>query len=609
MNRRKFLKHAATAPALAPLISTLSPAAQPNPTRGAEGAAVFRRVRPSDPDWPSPAQWDALKRQVGGRLIPVTDPFAPCKSAPSSPACAARMEELKNQYWIGEQPGATQISGWLDAWTSAPSVYAVAAKSAQDVAAAVSFAREHRLRLVIKGGAHSYLGTSNAPDSLLIWTHEMREVTTHDAFQPQGCPGQPRKAVTMEAGARWMDAYQVVTTRGGRYVQGGGCTTVGVAGYLTGGGFGSFSKRFGLAAGSLLEAEVVTADGKIRIANACTNPDLFWALKGGGGGTFGVVTKLTVATHDLPEYAGGVDCAVRAKSEAAMKRLIQWFLPFAAKSLVNPNWGEQARVGKDTLRIMTVSIGLTHDQTLETWKPLVDFVEASPSDYEWAEKVDGGAMQARYYWDVDWRRQYTPDDMVFDPRPGAPKTNASWKGDALQATIFAYAYESLWLDQKLLEPDAMGRLADAMFAASRHFEVELHFNKGLAGAPAERLAEARDTPMNPAVLDAFALAIIASGEPTRSPNLPGYEPNMERARDHAKRIAAAAEALRAVAPHAGSYFNETSYFEKEFQTSFWGPHYPRLLEIKHKHDPDGLFFVHHGVGSEGWSRDGFERRA
>ena len=71
----------------------------------------------------------------------------------------------------------------------------------------------------------------------------------------------------------------------GRYVQGGGCTTVGVAGLVQGGGFGSFSKAFGTAAASLLEAQIVTADGKVRVANAVQEPDLFWALKGGGGGT------------------------------------------------------------------------------------------------------------------------------------------------------------------------------------------------------------------------------------------------------------------------------------------------------------------------------------
>src|ERR1700754_4569084 len=85
-----------------------------------------------------------------------------------------------------------------------------------------------------------------------------------------------------------------------RYVQGGGCASLGVAGPVQGGGFGSFSKRYGLAAASLLQAEIVTADGVTRTVNACQDPDLFWALKGGGGGSFGVVTRLTLQTHDLP---------------------------------------------------------------------------------------------------------------------------------------------------------------------------------------------------------------------------------------------------------------------------------------------------------------------
>ena len=175
----------------------------------------------------------------------------------------------------------------------------------------MNFARENNLRLVVKGGGHSYLGTSNAPDSLLIWTRFMDDITLHDAFVAQGCGEPPQPAVTVGAGAIWMHTYDEVTTKGGRYVQGGGCGTVGVAGLVQGGGFGSYSKRFGTAAASLLEAEIVTADGMVRIANACTNPDLFWALKGGGGGTFGVVTRVTLRTHELPDFFGFVNMTDR----------------------------------------------------------------------------------------------------------------------------------------------------------------------------------------------------------------------------------------------------------------------------------------------------------
>ena len=109
--------------------------------------------------------------------------------------------------------------------------------------------------------------------------------------------------MSVDAGAIWLHVYDTVTTKAGRYAKGGGCTTVGVAGLIQSGGFGSFSKNYGTAAASLLEAEVVTADGKVRIANACINPYLFWALKGGGGGTFGVVTRLMLKTHELAERA------------------------------------------------------------------------------------------------------------------------------------------------------------------------------------------------------------------------------------------------------------------------------------------------------------------
>src|SRR5215472_11662094 len=272
MNRRTLLKHLASLPlwsALEPYVSFAKPTPAPK-----------SRVRPGDPGWPAAVAWDKLKQQVGGNLIPVEFPLNACESGPNAAACQALWKNLSNPFFIGDSPGVTQTLGWVNAWSTKPSVYAVAARNAEDIAAAVNFARENRLRLVVKGGGHSYQGTSNAADSLLIWTRHIDEITLHDAFVPQGCANaKPQPAVTLGAGVIWLYAYRAVTTKAGKYVQGGGCTTVGVAGLIQSGGFGSFSKHYGTAASSLLEAEVVTADGKIRVANACTNPDLFWALK------------------------------------------------------------------------------------------------------------------------------------------------------------------------------------------------------------------------------------------------------------------------------------------------------------------------------------------
>ena len=103
-------------------------------------------------------KWLALKDQVGGRLIQVQSPLAACIADGGSAACSAALRSLQNPFYNEDEPGATQTTGWLDAWTPVVSPYAVAAESAQDIAAAVSFARDNRIRLAVKGTGHDYLG-------------------------------------------------------------------------------------------------------------------------------------------------------------------------------------------------------------------------------------------------------------------------------------------------------------------------------------------------------------------------------------------------------------------------------------------------------------------
>jgi hypothetical protein len=148
-------------------------------------------------------------------------------------------------------------------------------------------------------------------------------------------------------------------------------------------------------------------------------------------------------------------------------------------------------------------------------------------------------------------------------------------------------------------------LVDALIRASQNWQVTLHCNKGLAGAPANVLAWTADTATNPAVLDAFALAIAAANEPPAYPRVAGHEPNVGQGRHEARLVDAAMTPLKALAPQPGSYISETDYFQTNWQTAFWGQNYARLKKVKNHYDPDGLFFVHHGVGSEGWSADGF----
>ena len=594
MKRRNLLKLGAVLPLSLSLPASLA----------ARVMSPFERVRPADPYWPTPAQWQELASQVGGNLLKPEALFAPCAAAADGAGCATVSANLRNPFWIGDQPGGTQVSGWLDAWNPAPSAYAVRARNAQDVAHAVNFARAHNLRIVVKGGAHSYLGTSNAPDSLLIWTRSLTDIHLHDAFVGEGCAGHaaPTPAVSLGAGCVWIDAYTAVTTRAGRYVQGGGCTTVGVAGLIQSGGFGSFSKAFGNAAAGLIEAEVVTADGRIRVVNACRDADLFWALKGGGGGTFGVVTRLTLRTHELPQNFGGAWGVIQAKSGEAFRTLIARFISHYAERLANPHWGEQVAIRSDnSLKLSMVQQGLSREEARAVWEPFFDWVKASP-DLSVKEELGASGHKAQSWWEI----QGNPS-MIPDKRPGASADHGYWEGDQDQVGAFLHGYDSLWLPAALLQGAAQTRLADALFAASRHKEVGLHINKGLAFAPRAAIEASLDTAMNPAVTEAFALAIIADGE---RPSYPGEaRPPMDLSAAHAdaSAIDAATAELKKVAPAPGSYLSESNFFNERWQEAYFGPHYPRLRSIKKKYDPEGLFIVHHGVGSEDWSADGFTR--
>jgi hypothetical protein len=472
----------------------------------------------------------------------------------------------------------------------------------------VNFAREKNLRLVVKGGGHSYLGTSNAPDSLLVWTRPMEAIAVHDAFVPRGCEDTvaPVPAVTIGAGAIWMHVYDAVTTRAGRYVQGGGCGTVGVAGLVQGGGFGTHSKAFGTAASSLLEAEIVTADGAVRVVNASQDPELFWALKGGGGGTFGVVTRLTLRTWDLPNHFGSVSTSIRAKSDDAYRRLIGAFVAFYADSLCNPHWGELVRaMPGNRLDIGMNCQGLDTAEATAVWQPFLDWVSAQDDLAATPPAIFTGP--GRYRWDGSILEKYVPGTIKHDDRPGAPAANFFWAANLAEAGHAIHDFQSLWLPAGLLHPERQATLADALVAASRHWTVEMHFQKGLAGAPTSVVAAARGTPMNPAVADAFMLVIVASEGPPAFPDLPGHAPDLPKARRDTARIALAMAELGKVAPDSGTYVAESGYFLSGWQRAYWGPSYPRLLAAKQRYDPDDLFFVRHGVGSEGWSEDGFDR--
>ena len=346
----------------------------------------------------------------------------------------------------------------------------------------------------------------------------------------------------------------------------------------------------------------------MRVVNACREPDLFWALKGGGGGSFGVVTRITLRTHPLPETFGGVYLAVRATSDAAFRDLVARFVDFYRERLFNEHWGEQATVRPDnTLEIAMVFQGIDEAAARAAWQPFFDFIAADPARYAMAAPPLVAAVPARHFWDAAWMKQNAAPFVLSDDRPGAPGDNIFWRGNLGETGWYLHNYESAWLPASLIEPAERARLVDALVAGSRHWRIGLHFNKGLAGGPEVNRQEARATAMNPAAADAFALAISAAWGPPAFDGIAGHEPDRARSQAEARRVGAAMDAMRALQPRPASYVSEAGFFADDWREAYWGDNYARLRAVKARVDPDGLFIVHHGVGSEDWSADGLTR--
>ena len=255
MNRRDFLKLCAVGALPGVLASCqsgqskpgvttlLSPARSPSPTR-----------QPS----PTSTDWSELARSLQGTLVRPDSPYYP----------TAR--QLFNPRFDSVQPAGI--------------AYCV---SPADVQTCLAFARRFGLPLVPRSGGHSYAGYSTTTGLVLDVTR-MRGVTV-DAGARTAIVG---------AGSRLIDVYAALSQHG-MALPAGSCPTVGIAGLTLGGGVGVLGRKFGLTCDNLLAAQVVVADGRVLTCDASHNPNLFWALRGGGGGNFGVVTSFTFRVHPV----------------------------------------------------------------------------------------------------------------------------------------------------------------------------------------------------------------------------------------------------------------------------------------------------------------------
>src|SRR5262249_37634994 len=205
----------------------------------------------------------------------------------------------------------------------------------------------------------------------------------------------------------------------------------------------------------------------------------------------------------LPQFFGGVSGTITARSETGFRKLIARAVSFYADRLLNPHWGEQMRfVPGNRFEISMVSQGLSQRQAEEVWKPFREWLAESPREFKVEPPIRIVTLPPRFFWNAALLKRFAPGAVVADDRPLAPPGNFYWAGDRDQVGQVLYAYRSAWLPVSLLDEKERPRLVEALLESTRHWEMSLHFNKGLSGAPAAEIAAARDTAINPPALDA-----------------------------------------------------------------------------------------------------------
>jgi FAD/FMN-containing dehydrogenase len=239
--------------------------------------------------------------------------------------------------------------------------------SASDVALALAFAHENSLAVTARSGGHGYTGNSTTT-GMVIDVGSMSTIVVGSG------------TATIGAGAKLVDIYDQLSNQG-VCIASGSCPTIGIAGITQGGGIGVLDRAYGLTCDSLVSAQVVLADGSVVTCDADTHADLFWALRGGGGGNFGIVTSMTFntfPTSDLTSFAADFAWADAAKVLAAWQAWPLTLPDTAWSGLVMATTGTVT--GTPVIEVSGVFIGSAADFA-PIWTQFVADAGATPTSY------------------------------------------------------------------------------------------------------------------------------------------------------------------------------------------------------------------------------------
>lgn len=569
------------------------------------------RCQSTDRCWPSPREWTALNALVNGNLLALRPVASVCHDPTFDEAvCENVSASYTSAAWRADQPAALQQVQWetyppanescyLEFPRNTPcqqgrvSLYSVVASTPSHIRRAVKFASRNNLRLVIKNTGHDWVGRSSARSSLQIWTHKFKDVAFSNDFSPKGCRTVPcRKrgacnrgpAVTIGAGVQMLELYQAAKDRGLTVAAAGGGGTVGAAGgYLQGGGHSLLGNLLGASTDNVLQFEVVTASGKLETANQNVNPNLFWALRGGGGGTYAIVTSVTLRTFPDPT-AVTVDLSVRfprlGPAYWAAVQELNNLLPAIDDGggsgfyYLFPNLGVP-EAGANFIAGMFFPNETDVGAINRLWAPF-------------ETKVTGMAGS-----NVSVQVKAVPkfSDALFPLLRATEQT--------VPITIFG---SRLISRDFLTTVDGPKNVSDVL-SSLRHPPGLSVIGLVVAGGQLARNGDGVvDSALNPAWRRTLLHLQLLRGWTVDTPfaQQAAIQKNLTDVEAALLRSLEGADSM-------GVYFNEADPNEPDWPRAFFGDNYERLRQVKRMYDRDTLFICRRCVGSEGWDDEGLCR--
>ncbi|KAF4333509.1 isoamyl alcohol oxidase [Fusarium beomiforme] len=558
--------------------------------------AASCKCTPNQACWPSSREWSRFNDSISGKLIetsPVAEPCyftseqdnAACQHVRKSWSSATYQvsQPLGYAYPLNEScPLPTPETDTKCSIGHSP-VYAVNVTSEKDISRTIAFAREKNLRLVIKSTGHDAMQRSTGYGSLSIWLHNFRKGFKFRPNNPvlSNCPDSKWRGstLTIHGVYSWSDIYPEAQKQGKIILGGLNVGPSSTGGWTQGGGHGPATRYFGMGADQVLSARILLSFGRTVVANACENKDLFYSIRGGGGGTYGVVTEITVKTYPT-EIVSTIDLTVGSIGEVTVPKFLDAvatvysLLPKLSKAgfAGYGNWVARSPIPLGAGNYTNVYgqsftlLGATQQQTIKLFEPFRKEI-AMYNESEAGVEVTISSTTHRDYWTYYFSR---PDNDI-------PVGGVS-------------ALASRLLDTEALQgkPKNLRQSLDTITKGAPVFHTIVHHGLEAAlNVSADSTSAVQPGWYKSIMLDIFEIQM----------NGTQVKPNAGIFDYLRKNIVPVYEQL---SPETGTYMNEADWGNVNWKKDFFGSHWNKLSKFKAKYDPNGIFYCPHCVGSEAW---------